>query len=223
LRFLHLAAGILLICGCGLSDYQEKMAAKQKVVDYWGEENQHLEGTPLKLPEKKPDDKDKEALAPDELFLRPPQGISSTPDDKALGGFLYRYASAPNRDFQDMFVAVAKNENKEKFVNEVLAQIPGAGGAPREKLVGEKAGRILRFDMRHEDLPDQTTPYVYFFYEAPYQVAIAFRPAAGARGPRVDTPIEYSLASLWVGPEAQSKHRFWRPPAPAKDTRKRRR
>src|SRR5205807_10091928 len=75
---LFAAVVLPLGSGCGLDHYEQQMEAEQKRLKYLDDENQNLEGSPLKLPEKKGEDK--EAVPANEFFFRPPKNISTAPD-----------------------------------------------------------------------------------------------------------------------------------------------
>ena len=206
--------------GCGVGEYEARMDEQQKRVQYLDDENKYLEGKPLKLPEKKTEDK--EALLNEEFFFRPPTGISTTPDERPFAGIVYRYASSNNAIFQDLLVAVAKTDKREKFVKDVLSQIPGLG-APKPHEVGQLIGQPVRYDSYHETSPNPTGPYAYFLRDAPpYQVALIFRPVANpASAANIEASINYSLGSLRVGPAAAQKLRTWKPPPSPRSTGRR--
>jgi hypothetical protein len=231
LQFFLLAAACLLGSGCGLDYYEQQMVAEQNRLKYLDEENQNLEGSPLKLPEQKVDDK--EAVHGKDFFFRPPRGISTTPDAKPIG-ILYRYPSTdPNGNVQDMFVAVVKKDATDKFRNEVLQTIQSLGlraaGQVKTREVGVQAGHPLRYDYYElQGAPNQPAGSVYFYHEVvqgegAYQVAIVFRGTASSpAGIANDSPVlELALASLRVDSAARLKHSQFRP-VPQSAQRKRR-
>jgi hypothetical protein len=99
-------AGLLLCCavlpGCGLADYEARMAEAQERVKRFERENSLLD-EPLDIPThkvtvKSPDGQTFEDQVPvARVFLRPPRGISKTAKnkDKAPGALFYQY---PSRD-----------------------------------------------------------------------------------------------------------------------------
>jgi hypothetical protein len=105
-------AGLWSLCaalaGCGLTDYEARMAEAQARVARFDEENRQLDA-PLSIPTRaekvkvKENDKEKEVVVQKplaEVFLRPPKGISRTAmnKDKPIGGLLYRYPEAPKEN-----------------------------------------------------------------------------------------------------------------------------
>ena len=106
-------AGLLLtlvLVGCGLSDYEQKMQDTQAEVDRFDEENRLLDDF-LKMPTEEVIEKDKEKTKDAErkkythirdriqLFIRPPKGISDkckTKDQATFDGILYLYERASN-------------------------------------------------------------------------------------------------------------------------------
>jgi hypothetical protein len=96
-----------LLAGCGLDDYEKRMAEAQARVQRFDLENQVLDG-PLEIPTrivrtKQGDQEIKTEVPIIEVFLRPPKGISRTiavvknpntgkdEKERPRGGFLYRY------------------------------------------------------------------------------------------------------------------------------------
>jgi hypothetical protein len=123
---LLLLSLLVAACGCGLSEYEEKMADAEKRLKEWNEEEKAL-GPPIKMPTKqplhmpgkgkevpKPPEKDKEVKkGPAEpltrFFLRLPRGVSPTPNENLL----------PDTEGKPIFylyvVPPAKEPPKDKF------------------------------------------------------------------------------------------------------------
>src|SRR5438876_4907175 len=118
---------LVLVAGCGLAEYEAKMAEEQERLRYVDEENKWLEG-PLRWPEKRETDKDGKGVPPSEIFLRPPRGIALAPDERPIGGLLYRYRGSANPEVSEMFVAVSK-EPAPTFAQDVLHSLNAAGAA----------------------------------------------------------------------------------------------
>jgi hypothetical protein len=232
---LLLAASTLLLAnGCGLDHYEQLLEAEQKRLKYLDDENQNLEGSPLKLPEKKGEDK--EAVPEKDFFFRPPKGISTTPEPKALG-ILYRYpATNPNGNLQDLLVAVVKTkEGADKFRKDVLQNLQSLGlivagqTAKTRDAGGALAGNTVHYDVYElQGAPNQPGGSVYFYRgevvqgEGAYQVALVFRTAPSQAGIANDSPLlELTLASLRVNSAAQAQQNRFRP-VPQSGSRNRR-
>lgn len=203
------------------------MESEQKRLKYLDDENHNLEGSPLKLAEKKGDDK--EAVQANDFFFRPPKGISPTPDPKPIG-ILYRYpptnpdANVPD-NIQELLVAVVKTkEGMDNFRLNVLQTLRssfglGAVGPKSRDAGGEAAGHTLHYDY-YELLgaPNQPGGLVYFYREhiqgeGAFQVALAFRATTSQPALANDSSVmELTLASLRVGSAAQAKHSRYKAP-----------
>src|SRR6266702_4056486 len=112
----------LTLVGCGLADYEAKMAEEQARVRRIEEENKNLED-PLDIPApKKENEKDPR---PPDLFIRPPKGISHTANKDLYGGVLFAYPQIGNSDgVQDVYVGFSKG--KKDFVNDLLKMLPSS-------------------------------------------------------------------------------------------------
>jgi hypothetical protein len=209
------------------------MEAEQKRVKYLDDENQNLEGNPLKLPEKKAGDK--EAIPANDFFYRPPKGISTTPDPKPIG-ILYRYPSTdPNANIQELLVAAVKTkEGTDNFRTSVLQTLRSsfglregepktrdAGGPAAGHTGGPAAGHAVPMHYDYFDLqgaPNQPGGVVYFYREyvkgeGGYQVALAFRAASSQPMIANESPaMELTLASLRVDSAARAQHNRYKPP-----------
>jgi len=201
------------------------MEAEQKRVKHFDEENQNLE-VPLKLPEKKGEDKD--AIQEKDFFFRPPKGISTTPEPKPLGMF-YRYASRDaNANLQDVLVAIVKaKETTEKFRKDILQNLVGLGliaGPPKTRDVGDPPVHYDYCELQSG--PNQPGGVVYFYREnvpgeGTYQVAIVFRSAQPGSA-NEGSAMDLALASLRVDNAARIQHSRFRPPPQQPATRGRR-
>jgi hypothetical protein len=238
LRLLLLTAGLLLLgSGCGLDHYESQMETEQKRVKYLDDENRNLEN-PLKLPEKKADDK--EGNPERDFFFRPPKGISTTPDAKPVG-ILLRYPSTnANAELQDniqeLLVAVVRGkESTDSFRQSVLQTLRssfglGASGPIKSRDVGgAAAGRTVHYDYYElQGAPNQPGGCVYFYRgdsvpgEGVYQVALAFRATPSQPVIASDSPaLELSLASLRVGNAAEVQYSRFKPLPPSPPRRRR--
>ncbi|MSQ95061.1 MAG: hypothetical protein EXR98_10975 [Gemmataceae bacterium] len=108
LRYLLLFA-LFAACGCGLSDYQNRMDAQSKRVQEFDDANKIL-GDPIANPKFQPPQvKDEGTAWPFEIYLRLPQGFDDKPKDKApyADPFpCFRYASGDAT--VNIFVVAAK-------------------------------------------------------------------------------------------------------------------
>jgi hypothetical protein len=224
LRTLLGVSLLLAGSGCGLEHYEQQIESEQKRVKYLDDENQNLEGSSLKLPEKKGEDK--EAVASNDFFFRPPKGISPTPDPQPLG-LLYRYPSTnSNGNVQDLLVAVIKTkEGTDKFRQDILQNLRSLGlsaaGAAKSRDAGALAGYPVHYDFYElQGGPNQPGGAVYFYREyiegeGAYQVALAFRAAASSPAALSDSPLmELTLGSLRMGGAAQTQYKRFRPVPP---------
>ncbi len=193
--------GLLLAAGCGLSEYESKMAGEQERLRYVDEENKYLEG-PLDLPEKEEGEKDAKTVPASEVFVRPPKGIALKPD-KLRVGVVYRYrATVNNPAFSDVYLAVTK-EPSATFQQDVLRSLNGSGAAKSSKEIKRLGREPHRFEMYRDPL----TGLNFFFYRLDaYQVALVYRISDA---PNTAQALEYSLASLAVGPPALLQRRAW--------------
>lgn len=111
---------ILVVSGCGLSDYEQRLDRDRKRWQQFDEANKNLEA-PIEPPTEKVvrvdnETKKKEVVtvpAFDELFLRPPKGIATTAkdtdvfrsDSKRVPAYLYA-----GKEGFNLFVAMCKDE-----------------------------------------------------------------------------------------------------------------
>jgi hypothetical protein len=231
IRLTLLGLGFVLLGGgCGLDHYEQQLESEQKRVKYLDDENQNLEGNPLKLPEKKGEDK--EAVQGNDFFLRPPKGISTTPDAQPLG-LLYRYSSTnPNGNIQDLLVAVVKTKDStEKFRQDILQNLRALGlsatGPTKSRDVGVPTGHPVHYDFYElQGGPNQPGGFVYFYREyiegeGAYQAALAFRGTPSSPLASDSPVIDLTLGSLRVAGAAQAQHKRVRPvPPPGPRNRK---
>jgi hypothetical protein len=223
IRLGLLGVGFLLLgSGCGLDHYEHQMESEQKRVKYLDDENRNLEGSALKLPEKKGEDK--EAVQSNDFFFRPPKGISTTPEPQALG-LLYRYPSTnPNDNIQDLLVAVVKTkESTDKFRQDILQNLRGLGlsaaGPVKSRDAGVPTGHPVHYDFYElQGGPNQPGGSVHFYREyiegeGAYQVAVAFRgtPSSPAGIPNDSPLIDLTLGSLRLDGAAQAQYKRFRP------------
>ncbi len=202
-----LAVGLVILSGCGLSEYEGKMAEEQKRLRYLDEENKNLEGPLEFAPKKRETDKDAKPLLPEELFVRLPKGIARKPDELPISGIAYRYrAAATNAPFSEIFLVVTK-EPSATFLQDVQRVLNSSCTSISPKPIqrpGREAGQFeaVPFEMGR----DPQTGLSFYFYRAQgFQVALVFHTNDTA-----NTAIEYSLGSLFVGPLASQQHKLFK-------------
>jgi hypothetical protein len=131
MRLYWLAGLGLLVCGCGLADYEQKMTDAQARVQRYEEENRVL-GPNLHMP-MTTNDKGKKVRALD-VFLRPPLGINPKTSNQSdpLGGRLYNYdrpRTNPVGSFARVQLAVGDVKEKD-FIAELIKAGWGAVSHP---------------------------------------------------------------------------------------------
>jgi hypothetical protein len=115
----------LLLAGCGLSDYQDRMFKSQKYVENKDLEDQML-GTPLVPPPKISDEGKRTDQPLVDLYIRPPRGINSQYESNQFSDIMCRYpvaqggpAQALNCPLLAMYVAVSTTMDRDQFWQEV--------------------------------------------------------------------------------------------------------
>jgi hypothetical protein len=225
---LLLLTGIaLLVAGCGLQDYEKKLEEHQKREAYLEAENAHLESQPLRLLEKKGKERAKEkgksleqdALNADSFFFRPPLGVSPIPEEKPVG-ILNKYAGrSENSGIKEMYVALAKNEDQDKFRKAILVDAlklnEKALKPPKPSEFSRLDSRPLVFDTYFEDSTKERLR-VYLLRDPTWQLAIAYRLSGTAGSSNgVETNIDYAMRSTAFGTAAVQQHAVYRSAGPA--------
>ncbi len=103
---------VLAACGCGLGDYEKKMADEQARIDRIDKENKELADGPLELPSGQPVD----------VFLRPPKGVRVRAEANTDPPGFYRYKGDAN--FASLYVGWA---GKEKDFKDTVLSAFGKG------------------------------------------------------------------------------------------------
>jgi hypothetical protein len=192
-----------MFAGCGLADYEAKMAEEQARVRRIEEENKNLED-PLDIPApKKENEKDPK---PPDFFFRPPRGIGRTAGENQYLG-LYVYPKVGNADgVQEVYVGFSKG--KKDFLKDLLKMLPGT----KKDSVTERTpwGReLIRFDTITVD--DLKSTLILHILPTPDQlILIGFR-----LDPKVDLNqlaprLDMSLDSIGVGMEAGKLRKEYR-------------
>jgi hypothetical protein len=209
-----LIAGLLVVSGCGLQDYESRMEYEQKRVKYYEEENQNLEPKPITWPAPK---EKKDLMAKEALFFRPPKEVSTTPEDTPLGplNLFFRYPAKKTSGFEDMLVAPLMSfKGADKLKQSILEELGMNGLKPTPKEMGQRSGRPVPFELYRDTAAN--APYLYVHRNDPFLVLVLFRPGEQNPGAeRLEALMDYSLGSLLTGNAATQRHGSWRPPAPA--------
>jgi hypothetical protein len=225
-RLVFLAAILSGIAGCGLSEYQAKMASEQKRIELVDEENKFL-GDPLEFPFRNAAPASPQDPPKPDVFLRLPKGFSSKPDDKPVGDFYYHFGrvSTPHTSryspssgtqenfFQDAYVAVAFDNKTDEFSKKVFQPFGSSQWTEMNRVVKDLPGRTkLEYQaFSASDAANPPSTYYCYFYQGPnILVAVIFRvPKDQAQAASVSKGIDYCLQSLAVGMEAgQQRQRF---------------
>jgi hypothetical protein len=191
-----LAAGLLCSSGCGLSDYEKKMEEAQQAQRRFEEAANLLERTPLQLPDKKGSVEGGEGALSTLFGFRPPRGISTTPEKRRLGSLGVYRSTSDASGFKEVLAGASKSGERQGFQHDVLEQL-GVSGTARSKEVKQPGGKVVSFEYYEKDAEQQSTR-VYFCQAGPYQIAIAFRIAAGSNWSGVESKIDASLATLGI-------------------------
>jgi hypothetical protein len=201
---LLLASGALLLAGCGLKDYEEKMSAEAARVRSWDEETKVL-GEPIKMPELPKKDGKEQTW---NVFLRLPRGVSEAPvvqQNSTLaqlyGDRLAQYPGGSNSvGIQNVFVGVSDQKD---YASAVLGQFGFAPGGetavvvPRSPVLVSGTGKSLGTEITvKRKLVEGQSLYSFNFYEhGAAQVAVVFQMQKD-NGQRADAAIRSSLATL---------------------------
>jgi hypothetical protein len=189
---------IVALSGCGLADYEAKMAEEQARVRRIEDENKNLE-EPLEIPPPKTE-KEKEAKLPD-FFFRPPKGISRAANKDLYGGMLWVYPRISASDgVQDVYIGFSKG--KKDYVKDILKKLPSIT-PPKNSVtdVTPWGGEPVRFET--VTLEDPTSFLILHILPTPDQlVLIGFRLDRKTDPSQLSQRLAMSLESLGVGMEA---------------------
>jgi hypothetical protein len=235
---LLLILAVAAMAGCGLDDYEKLVLYQQERLENIDKENKWL-GPPIVPPprriilvsEERPTESSGEGA--DEratkqpttldfdLFLRPPSGIASKPDDKPWAGLFYHYANT-GTSFGDMLIATATNATREDFWREIFNYY-GTYDTTTNPIRPEKKQPFDRQPLEFETFvvpenrPPQPVDHNIFLYQGTAangkqaMVAVVFVvPQANAKNQAVQTAIDLSLKSLAIGNDALTKRKMFR-------------
>jgi hypothetical protein len=140
-----LGLGFLLLAGCGLADYEAKMAESQNRLQRFQEENKVLD-EPLKMPNRL---KDGEVVSAGNVFLRPPKGIKevaeATPREEVFFTYLPRAGTAAG-PFSRIEIAFGPEQQDKDFSEVVFGHFQGRGEMTRTRREVQSMGRRVVFD-----------------------------------------------------------------------------
>jgi hypothetical protein len=242
---LILAVGLAPLGGCGLDDYERRMAEAQARVQRFDQINAGL-GAPLEMPSRrvrvKTGDKEEEREQAWDVFVRPPLGIQSRPGGEPREGLLYHYPrqgttassvsppgstpggpagglTAAARNVTDVYLAFSSSKPEPAaFAAEVLRLFPTAPNppAPVSRNVNVADRGLLTFHAVEFD--DDQASYAAFFYRpltAATAVAMVYRFGRG-QFPAVKPVLELSLGTLGVDQEVGAVRQLFGRPAAVK-------
>jgi len=194
-----LAAGALLLAGCGLSEYGGQMSSETVRLQQWDEESKIL-GEPIRMPElPKKDGKEQRW----EVFLRLPKGVSESPttqqngkDPQMLGGLLAQYSGGGTAVIQMAYLGVSTDPKDKEYLSNVLNQFGGSvGGEQPFSLRGPKLELALKRKLIQDD---KSSISVNIYEHGNDTVIVVYRIAKGDEE-RAARPIERSLTTLAEG------------------------
>jgi len=196
------AASLLMIAGCGVTEYESRMGHEQARLEYFDRENQLL-AAPIKWPERKEEKKDEKApdnFLPTDVFFRPPKGIEPTPQ---TAGQFQRLLPSPKAEtqplFQEIRILVAKGKGREAFRPEAL-QALGVGGSPAEKVVNVPGRKPMLLE-HYRNEQGSLSVQAFLYGEENFQAVVVFYSAKP--DPAV---IDVSLGTLYLGYAADVQH-----------------
>jgi len=202
---MMLLSGLLALTGCELSKYEEKMYEATKGVKQAEEENKHLDN-PVVLPQGTAKIGEYELADSDDFFFRPPKGIKSNAEPPP-DGILFVYPSASG-DFEKMYLCAVKTDKSAKFQTDFLQSLKMAG----VKFTDVKYGKV---EVKYYHSEGKKNPYLYLYETSSFMVGIALFPgetSGSDSGGNIDKTLEYSLASLAIGPQGYERRRKWKSP-----------
>jgi hypothetical protein len=202
LCFAPLVLSSFAVGGCGLAEYEARMETQQKKIQYAKDQDDNVEAGKLKMPERKGDDQ----LPKDDLYLRPPKGVSTSPDEKLEGKdtIAHYFAKSETNAVQELFVAGLKSDNESKFQKDFLDALKIRAGNKKEFKVGWN--EETKFDWIRDDQGKKGIFDVFFYRtkNPSILVGIVYKTdGAKESGGMPPKQVGYSLASLKLGNDAR--------------------
>ena len=195
---------LVLLTGCGLSDYEGRMSSARALLQQRDEEAKYL-GNPVEMP-KLPlrEGKEQPSWA---IFLRLPKEAGDKPVPQAN---LYREMFADYQigkgDLVNVYLGLATDQKE--FVKEVLQLFPPVGDVRTENVSLHNSERQITLSRSTLDDNSQTTLSINFLQQGKTQVVVVFRVKRGGFAPKNGKPnelskaVDLSLLSLGVDTEA---------------------
>jgi hypothetical protein len=149
--FRWLGLGLLLLAGCGLADYEAKMAESQKRLERIEKENKVLD-RPLMMPTR---EEEGLSVSVGNIFVRPPRGIKEIADPNPRNVVFYVYGPRPEGasvHFSKMELAFAPEGKEEKFSEWVFGDFQGRGEVRRTQRQVQVSGKQVNFDVGEVNL-----------------------------------------------------------------------
>jgi hypothetical protein len=196
---LAAVVALLTVAGCGLDEYESRMASEMARLQRYDEEEKVL-GEPLKMPKLPPKEQGKEPESWS-VHLRPIRAVPSNPQEQLEGGLLARYSSGS--DLPCLFLGVGTG--RKEFAKDVLKLFPSSGKATSETVTLQAAGREIVVS-RHTYDDAQSSLSVNFVKRGDTELAIIYRVEKGELA-RHAAAIDMSLGTVAVDAEASRMRR----------------
>jgi hypothetical protein len=205
MRLCWLPGFALLLCGCGLGEYEARMLEAEQRMSRFEQESSL--GPPLNMPRRANAQGEKHAIA--NAYLRAPKGISTNPanEDDPNGGLLYRYdptaASAAGAFIQ---VEIAFGDTRPAFTTEILGLYPFPPNTAPRTTSAQLPGRPVVSYQSYEFDDNQYVYVVNIWRGEKAQVAIVYKLDKAKRGSKgVNEAMRASLATLALGADANAR------------------
>jgi hypothetical protein len=198
---------LLLASGCGIDDYEKRMAASEKrlerITRIAGDEGKYLRQTPLEMPQKvqKVDKVPKEHDAlPFNFFLLPPRNVETRPQRSA--GHLYSYGGSPLKIYVG---ATRDTEGAQAFRRQVGKDLLGVTDLD-QRTASETREPVSGPPLKLHSWETDNKSYHYFIYfldDGKNHFAVAYEvDKEQAEKGDVKRAIETSVLSLAIGGRA---------------------
>jgi hypothetical protein len=200
-RLCFLAALLLSVGGCGLSEYEKKMLDSQNRLERW-EEEKRLLGDPIAMPTVA--DKEGTEFPIANVFLRLPKGLSTQPD-KPRQKLLYPYNPAGNAGqvIRVEFAAAGeKADEQANFVRDVMRCFSASGGKTtntQQRFSGD--GREIPLVFDKIEFFDNQYDYLVYINTGSTKVAVVYVIAKDKKG-AISKTLELSLKTFAADREA---------------------
>lgn len=198
---------LLLVMGCGVTEYENRMVRAQYRWQRYEEENRYLDD-PLILPSRE-DKAGGKLILPPSIFLRPPKGISSQPENPndPRARLLYSYRPKQAKTDTFLLVELAVSEGNERFRDEVLGSFGAAGNrTSKQRKVNPPGREPLTFDTI--EFEDGQTFYSVNFYRVKPQDAVVVYWVKQTQKAQSQRILELSLGTFALGLEADRRRQY---------------